>query len=210
MAGRRRRDIWAPRPSKRRSQATSSCIEQRTGIDAACWGGNLSLGAKLRGVAGVIIDGPARDIDEARELRLPRLCAQRHVAHRARPHRRDGTERADHRRRRSPSRLAITSSLTAALWSSSPAADIDARARRGGHRRRSRARRWSLALREGTPISRGDGQELRDDAEEMTVERQQSRLGPRSSTPPRSATRWIDSASPASASTSSRSTPASA
>ena len=43
-------------------------MQQRTGIDAACWGGNLSLGASLRQVAGVIVDGPARDIDEAREL----------------------------------------------------------------------------------------------------------------------------------------------
>ena len=42
-------------------------MEQRTGLDAACWGGNLSLGAKLRQIAGVIVDGPARDIDEARE-----------------------------------------------------------------------------------------------------------------------------------------------
>ena len=41
-------------------------LEQRTGIDAACWGGNLSLAAQLRGVAGVVIDGPARDADEAR------------------------------------------------------------------------------------------------------------------------------------------------
>jgi len=46
-------------------------MEQRTGVDAACWGGNLSLGAKLRGVAGVIVDGPARDIDEAREHDFP-------------------------------------------------------------------------------------------------------------------------------------------
>ena len=46
-------------------------MEQRTGIDAACWGGNLSLGAKLREVAGVIVDGPARDIDEAREYDFP-------------------------------------------------------------------------------------------------------------------------------------------
>ena len=46
-------------------------MEQRTGIDAACWGGNLSLGAKLRHVAGVIVDGPARDIDEAREYDFP-------------------------------------------------------------------------------------------------------------------------------------------
>src|SRR5687768_11441870 len=44
-------------------------MEQRTGIDAACWGGNLSLGARLRQIAGVIVDGPARDIDEAREYR---------------------------------------------------------------------------------------------------------------------------------------------
>ena len=46
-------------------------MEQRTGIDAACWRGNLSLGAKLRQVAGVIVDGPARDIDEAREYDFP-------------------------------------------------------------------------------------------------------------------------------------------
>ena len=46
-------------------------IEQRTGIDAASWGGNLSIGAKQRGVAGVVIDGPARDIDESRQLEFP-------------------------------------------------------------------------------------------------------------------------------------------
>lgn len=46
-------------------------MEQRTGIDAACWGGNLSLGAKLQQVAGVVVDGPARDIDEAREHDFP-------------------------------------------------------------------------------------------------------------------------------------------
>src|SRR5439155_27167395 len=39
-------------------------IEQRTGIDAACWGGNLALGAKIRGVAGVIAEGPVRDIHD--------------------------------------------------------------------------------------------------------------------------------------------------
>ena len=46
-------------------------MEQRTGIDAACWGGNLSLGASLRHVAGVIVDGPARDVDDAREYDFP-------------------------------------------------------------------------------------------------------------------------------------------
>jgi 4-hydroxy-4-methyl-2-oxoglutarate aldolase len=46
-------------------------VEQRTGIDAAAWGGNLSLGAKIRGVAGVICEGPARDIDESRQHDFP-------------------------------------------------------------------------------------------------------------------------------------------
>jgi 4-hydroxy-4-methyl-2-oxoglutarate aldolase len=40
-------------------------VEQRSGVEAGCWGGLLSLGAKVRGVAGVIADGPVRDIDEA-------------------------------------------------------------------------------------------------------------------------------------------------
>lgn len=51
-------------------------MEQRTGIDAACWGGNLSLGAQLRQVAGVIVDGPARDIDEARDYNFPVFARQ--------------------------------------------------------------------------------------------------------------------------------------
>jgi len=41
-------------------------VEQRSGIDAGCWGGLLTLGARVRGVAGVVADGPVRDIDEAR------------------------------------------------------------------------------------------------------------------------------------------------
>jgi len=40
-------------------------IEQKSGVEAGCWGGLLSLGAKVRGVAGVVADGPVRDIDEA-------------------------------------------------------------------------------------------------------------------------------------------------
>jgi 4-hydroxy-4-methyl-2-oxoglutarate aldolase len=46
-------------------------VEQRTGIEAAGWGGILSTGAKVKGVAGVIVDGPARDVDEAIELGFP-------------------------------------------------------------------------------------------------------------------------------------------
>ena len=45
--------------------------EQRTGLDAACWGGNLTIGAQMRGVAGAIIEGPARDVDESRQLGFP-------------------------------------------------------------------------------------------------------------------------------------------
>ena len=58
-------------------------IEQRTGIDAAGWGGNLSLGAKLRGVAGAIVEGPTRDVDEAREYDFP-VFARDHTSRTAR------------------------------------------------------------------------------------------------------------------------------
>jgi len=43
-------------------------IEQSSGVDAGCWGGLLTLGAQLRGIEGVVADGPVRDIDEARAL----------------------------------------------------------------------------------------------------------------------------------------------
>lgn len=46
-------------------------IEQRSGIEAAGWGGILSNGAKVRGIAGVICDGPVRDVDESRDLDFP-------------------------------------------------------------------------------------------------------------------------------------------
>jgi 4-hydroxy-4-methyl-2-oxoglutarate aldolase len=40
-------------------------VSQRSGVEAGCWGGLLTLGAKVRGVAGVVADGPLRDVDEA-------------------------------------------------------------------------------------------------------------------------------------------------
>ena len=46
-------------------------IEQRSGIDAAGWGGILSNGAKARGIEGVICDGPVRDVDESGDLDFP-------------------------------------------------------------------------------------------------------------------------------------------
>ena len=58
-------------------------VEQRTGIDAAGWGGNLSLGAKLKGIAGVIIEGPTRDVDEG-NLHDFTVFARDHTARTAR------------------------------------------------------------------------------------------------------------------------------
>lgn len=46
-------------------------IEHSSGVECAGWGGVLSVGAQVNGVGGVVIDGPARDIDEARALAFP-------------------------------------------------------------------------------------------------------------------------------------------
>jgi 4-hydroxy-4-methyl-2-oxoglutarate aldolase len=46
-------------------------VEQRSGIEAGSWGGLLSVGAKMRGIAGVVLEGPARDIDQSIELKFP-------------------------------------------------------------------------------------------------------------------------------------------
>jgi regulator of RNase E activity RraA len=51
-------------------------VEQRSGLEAGCWGGLLTLGAKMRGVAGVLADGPVRDIDEARAYDFPVFTRQ--------------------------------------------------------------------------------------------------------------------------------------
>jgi 4-hydroxy-4-methyl-2-oxoglutarate aldolase len=40
-------------------------------VDAAGWGGVLSLAATVRGVSGVIVDGACRDVDESTSLSLP-------------------------------------------------------------------------------------------------------------------------------------------
>lgn len=46
-------------------------VEQRTGVECAGWGGILSNAARGRGIAGVIVEGLARDIDEAAEVGFP-------------------------------------------------------------------------------------------------------------------------------------------
>ncbi len=46
-------------------------IQHVPGLDAGGWGGILSRAAVARGLAGVVTDGAARDIDEAREIGFP-------------------------------------------------------------------------------------------------------------------------------------------
>jgi 4-hydroxy-4-methyl-2-oxoglutarate aldolase len=58
-------------------------MEQRTGIDCAGWGGILSNAAKLQEVAGVIVEGFARDIDEAADIGFP-IYARAGIARTAR------------------------------------------------------------------------------------------------------------------------------
>jgi len=46
-------------------------VEQKTGIDAACWGGVLAHAAKLKKIRGIVVEGSARDIDEFGEVGIP-------------------------------------------------------------------------------------------------------------------------------------------
>jgi regulator of RNase E activity RraA len=46
-------------------------IEHHSRADCAGWGGILTRAAKLRNVAGVVVDGMCRDIDESRDLEFP-------------------------------------------------------------------------------------------------------------------------------------------
>lgn len=46
-------------------------IENTVRPDAPGWGGLLSLGAKTKGLGGVVTDGPVRDVDECEQLGFP-------------------------------------------------------------------------------------------------------------------------------------------
>ena len=46
-------------------------VEQRSGVDAAAWGGVLSTAAKHKGIRGVLVEGPARDVDESEQIGFP-------------------------------------------------------------------------------------------------------------------------------------------
>jgi regulator of RNase E activity RraA len=53
------------------SQRGDIIVVEHERKDVSGWGGLLSRGALAKGIAGVILDGAFRDIDEARELGLP-------------------------------------------------------------------------------------------------------------------------------------------
>lgn len=46
-------------------------IDNRGDLQNNCWGEILSMGAKMKGIAGVIVDGAARDIDACKEFGFP-------------------------------------------------------------------------------------------------------------------------------------------
>ena len=49
-------------------------IDRLGDTEVACWGGGVNLAAKVRGAAGVIIDGPCTDVREIEESGLPVWC----------------------------------------------------------------------------------------------------------------------------------------
>src|SRR5450759_4667548 len=46
-------------------------IDNRGDLNNNCWGEILSMGSKMKGISGVVVDGAARDIDACRELGFP-------------------------------------------------------------------------------------------------------------------------------------------
>jgi 4-hydroxy-4-methyl-2-oxoglutarate aldolase len=56
------------RAIERGSPGTVIVVDNGGRTDAACWGGLLSGAARSAGVRGVVANGAARDVDEAREL----------------------------------------------------------------------------------------------------------------------------------------------
>jgi regulator of RNase E activity RraA len=46
-------------------------IENRSRMDCAGWGGILSRAARVRGIAGTVVEGCVRDVDESREIGYP-------------------------------------------------------------------------------------------------------------------------------------------
>lgn len=53
------------------NDSTVIVVQQNTGVDCAGWGGVLANAASAKGVRGVIVEGPARDIDECEQIGFP-------------------------------------------------------------------------------------------------------------------------------------------
>lgn len=53
------------------AEAGDVIVIDNAGRPISAWGGLLSLAAKQKGVAGVLVDGACRDVDESRELGFP-------------------------------------------------------------------------------------------------------------------------------------------
>lgn len=66
-----------------RADAETVIVVSHPGVDAGGWGGVLSNAAQAAGVRGVVVDGPSRDIDEARGLGFA-IFARRTTARTAR------------------------------------------------------------------------------------------------------------------------------
>jgi regulator of RNase E activity RraA len=49
-------------------------IDSHGSVNTAFWGENMTMSAMNRGVAGVLIDGACRDVEEIRKLRFPVMC----------------------------------------------------------------------------------------------------------------------------------------
>lgn len=58
-------------------------VVSHPGVEAGGWGGVLSNAAQTKGIRGVVVDGPSRDIDEARGFGFP-IFARRATARTAR------------------------------------------------------------------------------------------------------------------------------
>ncbi|MGG1659893.1 RraA family protein [Brevibacillus sp. NRS-1366] len=59
-------------PAIEAAQAGDILVIDNAGrTDVATWGGILTYAAKVKGIAGVVIDGACRDLDESKELEFP-------------------------------------------------------------------------------------------------------------------------------------------
>ncbi|MEI9851444.1 MAG: hypothetical protein WDN24_12090 [Sphingomonas sp.] len=64
----------APPRSMRRGRGTSSSWSSRPAATREAGAASSAAPAQVKGIAGVIAEGPVRDVDEAREIGFPIFC----------------------------------------------------------------------------------------------------------------------------------------